>query len=276
MEIKKDITDTIERMVHHGVRPMSPEDYEKVLVVHQQLDDFRSLLVGDVSLYYHEMYAMTLMDMGIYDDFDLVADLYKKLDQVPLHTHQEQYPSSKILDFCSCIRPSGEDEFHIAHLKVPQKFDNLSHVYLSHEAHHILKDTNPKEYADMLIYADVIPQFFELAIAGQINTQEKSIIQNRLNILSLSKHDVDEHFNRNQPWILSDMIDSKKCQYFHSFYYAILLYSLYLENPKKVLKFVKKVLNHDMTTRELLCRFGLSQCKYDDEVEAGIQYLKKK
>ena len=276
METKKDITDTIERMIHHGVRPMNQDDYKKVMVVKDQLDDFTSLLVGEVPLSYNEIYAMVLMDMGVYDDFQLVADLYNKMDQVHTNSLSALYPSSKILDFSSCIRPNDEGEFQVTSLKIPQNFDNMSHVYLAHEAHHIMKDTNPREYADMLIYADVIPQFFELVIADHSKDQESAIIQNRLNLLSLTKHEIDKHFDRDKTSLLSDMIDSKKCQYYHSFYYAVLLYSEYLAKPEKVLKYVKKVLTHDMTTRGLLTRFGLTQDSFDDEVEAGIQYFKKK
>ena len=276
MEVNKDITDTIERMIHHGVRPMNSKDYEKVMVVANQLDDFQSLQVGDVPLSYHEMYAMTLEDMNIYDDFSLVFDLYTKMDPIHTNSIRELYPSSKILDFGSCIRPDSRGKFHVICLKVPQNFDNISHVYLTHEAHHIMKDTNPKEYSDMLLYADVIPQFFELVVADNRKEQESAIIHNRVNMLSLSKHDIDQHFDRKKTNLLSEMIDSKKCQYFHSFYYAVLLYSAYLENPKKVLKLVKKVLKHDMTTSEILYQLGLFQDRLDVEVETGIQYLKKK
>ena len=43
----------------------------------------------------------------------------------------------------------------------------------------------------------------------------------------------------------------------NSFYYALMLYSLYKETPNKILNLVNKVLNHEMTTFELLNNLGL-------------------
>ena len=45
--------------------------------------------------------------------------------------------------------------------------------------------------------------------------------------------------------------------YFISFYYTILLYSIYKQNPKEILTEMQNVLQHKITTRTLLERFGI-------------------
>ena len=45
--------------------------------------------------------------------------------------------------------------------------------------------------------------------------------------------------------------------YLNSFYYAVILYKMYKENPDKILYFVLKVLNHEMTTFDMLNDLGI-------------------
>ena len=47
------------------------------------------------------------------------------------------------------------------------------------------------------------------------------------------------------------MISKIGC-YLNSFYYAVMLYNMYKETPKKILDLVSKVLKHEITTMEML------------------------
>ena len=57
--------------------------------------------------------------------------------------------------------------------------------------------------------------------------------------------------------LLFEHIRSKVGCYLNSFYYAIILYSMYKVSPKKILNLVSKVLKHEITTLEMLEKLNL-------------------
>ena len=62
------------------------------------------------------------------------------------------------------------------------------------------------------------------------------------------EYDEEEYYMRS----VYEYIRSYIGRYLNSFYYAIILYNMYKENPKKILGYVSKVLNHELTTYDML------------------------
>jgi len=54
-----------------------------------------------------------------------------------------------------------------------------------------------------------------------------------------------------------EFVRSRLGCYLNSFYYAVILYKMYKETPKKILDLVTKVLKHEMTTLQMLESLGL-------------------
>ena len=124
---------------------------------------------------------------------------------------------------------------------VPRIVDDSSYVFLGHEIHHALKDSNPDERKLRDRFAEVIPMFYEL-VSADFESSEKiknKIIDARMILLYLDR----DKCNSNAPRCM---------QYYNSLYYALCLYSKYKENPKHVLMLVSKVLTHVIDTERLL------------------------
>lgn len=56
---------------------------------------------------------------------------------------------------------------------------------------------------------------------------------------------------------LYKVIQSRSGEYLNSFYYALVLFNMYKDNPKMILELVRKVLNKEMSTLDLLVNLGL-------------------
>lgn len=144
-------------------------------------------------------------------------------------------------------------------LNIPYQLNNLSYIWIGHEVLHLLKDTNPKEWENLLRHSDILPMLYELMqLKYKRKNARKSIVAKRMQLL----------FEMNQKIINAEKIlgtspnleiyKLPEYQYFISFYYTILLYELYLTKyPKTILRELKKVLLHEKTTQELLEYFEI-------------------
>lgn len=160
------------------------------------------------------------------------------------------------------------DDFIRSELVIPRVVDNLSHIFLGHEFHHLLKDINPEERKLRDRFAEVIPLFFELVNVDNEKVEEikSEIIKRRLALLVSDKEA-----------LFQENCSIDRCvQYFNSFYYALCLRSVYRENPEKVLMLVSKVLNHVINTQELLQLLNIYDASLDNVVEDEYNDLKKK
>lgn len=147
-------------------------------------------------------------------------------------------------------------------MDIPYELDELSHIYIGHEVIHILTmRKNYEEWAYKFLYSEVLPIFYEF-IQGENKSQliRRYIINERLDtLLKMYKQAFDEDVITE----LHDNPDKLKCyqmpynQYFISFYYTILLYLHYLDNPQQILKEIKEVLHQRITTKNLLERLNL-------------------
>ena len=157
---------------------------------------------------------------------------------------------------------------------IPRDLYELSIYYFAHEHIHALKETNYKEYQDGITLGETIPIFFELLIYNPEELLRKELIKIRLKVLLNNKEEyrfyddlfmmycvmdksLSEKICENKNINMCEFLRSKIGNYLNSFYYALILYSLYKETPSKILNLVIKVLNHEITTFELLNILGL-------------------
>lgn len=128
---------------------------------------------------------------------------------------------------------------------------------------HLLKDRNCMEFYNFFNYGEVIPIFYELLQTnGKSETIKNSIIINRLNGLKKTYEtnyslEFIEKF-KNDPELYT--YHRFRCDvYFISFYYAVMLYSLYKNNSKLILKEIKNILDNNKTTLDLIELFEFNK-----------------
>ena len=106
-------------------------------------------------------------------------------------------------------------------ITIPQTVDYISDVYLGHEFHHVLKDTNPEESKIKYRFSEVIPMFYELVRADReaIEIVKKEIINRRIALLQFDLMAI-----KNNPLEYEKKLD-KGLKYYNSFYYSLLFCS---------------------------------------------------
>lgn len=157
---------------------------------------------------------------------------------------------------------------------IPYSLYEISIYYFAHEHIHALKETNYEEYRDGMTLGETIPIFFEFLIYKPDEILKKELIKIRLNALLSNKLEYEffdelfmmycvmdkslsEKICENENINMCEFLRSKLGNYLNSFYYALMLYSLYKETPNKILSLVNKVLKREITTFQLLNILGL-------------------
>lgn len=155
-------------------------------------------------------------------------------------------------------------------ITIPQTVDYISDVYLGHEFHHVLKDTNPEESKIKYRFSEVIPMFYELVRADReaIEIVKKEIINRRIALLQFDLMAI-----KNNPLEYEKKLD-KGLKYYNSFYYSLLLFRLYKENPRQVLALVSKVLKQELSTLDMLYILDLYDNGMDYVVKEEMDELK--
>lgn len=278
MDSEKDIEAVIERMIRNGVIPMDDDDYDRCIFTGEQIDEIPFKIYNETNIYPNKLYNKCLYNFQIYGDEELlrrVSNLFKSI-KIYVDTN---YNGLKIFKFRSLISITNKNEndfYSPTGIVIPGKYNALAPIYFTHETHHLLKDTNPEEYKYMLKYADVIPMFYELVEADKLGGgYEKALINNRLALLyNLNKELIS--YNHNDSLYLMRILKSKKYQYLNSFYYSVILFKLYKENPQGILNLIKKVLKREFTTFDLISILGIEGRDMDNYVKDEINILKKK
>lgn len=166
---------------------------------------------------------------------------------------------------------------YIDYILTPRILDENAFLLLGHELIHAIKDTNYPEFQLQFTLAEVIPNFYEIVIAESIPEITKNYWNCRLEIVKML---IEEYqaisddlsrsvFNREALKYLL----SFKGLYLNSFYYALVLYNLYKLQPDWVMKNVLLVLDHKITTKDMLVKLGIYEMNNDKLVSDEIQRL---
>jgi hypothetical protein len=150
-----------------------------------------------------------------------------------------------------------KDSGHVDHFKISAISCLSDIIWYAHEAIHACKDTNYNEYIDLCRYSDVLPIFHEFVSSMNLNQQifdewlkirYTFIFDNIKRVKEAITLKNNDHANANAYNIQIGLAG----HYLTSFYYALLLFNLYLEKPREVIYQVNKVLKQEQTTEELL------------------------
>lgn len=165
-------------------------------------------------------------------------------------------------------------------LNIPYELDELSHFFIGHEIMHILaQGENFEEWKYLLLYSDVIPMLYELIQSYDKDEKTKQKIINWRLAQMLKMY--NNAFNTRVIEKLQEDKDALKYyqmpenQYFISFYYTVLLYSLYCEDSKTVIQGIRDVLYQKITTQKMLEQFGMLNHLDASSFEKGYSLILK-
>lgn len=185
-----------------------------------------------------------------------------------------------------------EDSAKFLYFFIPEKLYEVSGYFFGHEQLHALKDINYSEYVNQRTLGEVIPIFFEFMIYSPKETMKKELLKVRMgnifdNAFNFELFDVAFRENRFNEIILGEdeesirkskvyeYVRTKMGCYLNSFYYALILYNMYKQTPKKILDMVSKVLIHEMTTMEMLKQLGIYGDIKGEVFESELQNVKR-
>lgn len=227
----------------------------------------------------NELREKSLNEFKVFDD-DIYSRVHKLISTVPIYRYyddifsfqcQISYADGKE-NGTNIINPdSGRIEYYI----VPKYLFEYCIFRLAHEHMHALKETNYEEYRNAFIVGETIPMFFELLMFEPRDILRRELVKDRVSSLFGSTKDdfilADEYVQNNccinfnfnsdnntyQSKSVYEYIRTRTGCYLNSFYYAVILYSMYKETPKKILDFVSRVLKQEMSTLDILNCLGI-------------------
>lgn len=156
----------------------------------------------------------------------------------------------------SNIAYNGSSYYKIPNVVILPEYFTLSSVhFLVHETTHILKELNPMECMGIYSDEEVIPIAIELISAFE--NKNFDVFKKR-EYLMKDMADLYIKLTRDKGHIAKeDMVGFTSCyrkciMYLNSFYYAMKLFSRYLEDKESTLEYIEMVLVGETTTKKLL------------------------
>lgn len=272
-----DVDIVIKRMISNGVVPMDDDDYDRCRFTGSQLDKIPFNIYDEANLIINNLFENCLYNFSMYKDEELLRNVGNLFNSIKIYVDNSD-DLLKIYKFSSIISTKNKNDngfFSPVGIMIPNKYNNLAHIYFTHEAHHLLKDVNPDEYKYMLKYADVIPMFYELVEADKLgDICKECIINNRLALLYNLYKELFS-FNDSKNSYLSNVLKSKKFQYLNSFYYSIILFKMYKEKPDEILNLISRVLKGELSTFDMINILGIDGRDMDIHVRDELKILKK-
>ena len=165
-------------------------------------------------------------------------------------------------------------------LNIPKELDELSHVFIGHEVMHILSThENPEEWKYMLIYSEIVPMLYELIQADNEDDEKRNSIIN-FRLYKMIEMYNSAYSNEVLDGFKNDEINLKYYQmweklYFISFYYTIVVYALYKQDPQEILSIIKKVLKQELTTLNMLKQLNIVRYLQPKLFKEGAEYVLK-
>lgn len=263
-----------------GINYMNSDDIKNAYFMVQQLKGIEKTGCQFIKKSLSSVTLESLIGIGIFGE-----DILRRLNDIIANAACYACYDSELMYACHITFSVDEgkvleDTGTVDHYKIPRKYNQVSPIFLGHEHIHALKETNYQEYKDTQRIGDVIPLFYELLQAkGDTKTVYDNWVNSRFELLLDSKDTfVETRLRMKESFRDKDLyklIATRSGQYLNSLYYAIVLYNIYLDDQELVLNLVKKVLNHEMTTMDLLTTLGLYGKDNDNIVINEMNELKK-
>ncbi len=162
---------------------------------------------------------------------------------------------------------------------VPKEFDSTASVFLGHELIHGIKDTNFDEFILVFKLGEVIPLFFELVACHNNDELYKRVLNIRIKVLQNNWDNFVRNLNemkKNKD--VKDLLKIKlnsNGNYLNSFYYALVLYEMYKSDSEMILSIIRRVLNREITTLDMLNELGIYQKDNNVLFDRGMEEVKK-
>lgn len=164
-------------------------------------------------------------------------------------------------------------------LNMPNVMTSADRVFIGHEFIHMNKDLNFEEYKLLMTYSDVIPILYEFIT---MKDDANEVLSARISALGLEIHGYElaaQKMKSGREKDLYKVILSRSGQYLNSFYYATILYRMYLNDPKMILDYIRRVINCEMTTLDMLKDLGIhlvdNNEMYDEQVQEFRRVVRK-
>lgn len=263
-----------------GMNYLYDEDVEVCSYVFNQLQGLNvSCVNSGRNISIDELINRTLNEIKVFGD-----DIYSKVQQLIKEVPIEMVDTGDISQFSTGVSYTSytmgdkkiviSDSGEINKYLIPKNLNELSVYHFGHEQIHAIKETNYNEYVDNIVLGETIPIFYELMIYNPDEVLKKELIKFRMQYMLinaeeylifsslLSENYINDIIYNEKERIgketrLYEYLRTKVGCYLNSFYYAVILYKMYKETPDMILCLVSRVLNHEMTTLDMLNFLGI-------------------
>ncbi len=165
---------------------------------------------------------------------------------------------------------------------VPETITLSSTAFLSHEFAHIIKEENPNECKGINTNLEVVPILIELITADLILPNPEIIhIERDITMYHeavffkrILKELKNEHTSQERKVLITALGTS--LVYLNSFYYAMILYNIYLDDNEFVLALINKVLNKELTTFDVIVMIDDVMKLGNDSYATGFKEFKNR
>ena len=221
-----------------------------------------------------EVVNESIDSLSIFNDDEIISKTKAIVFSVPLNSI---YTNPNVFGCVVGYNHSDVEETkkgEVLRYNIPNKLNELSSIQLGAQHIHALKETNAKEHENTFVTGNVLSFLYELiSIEQQDINFQKDYLNMRLQYLNAC---IFEYKNARDVYNNKEKNDSNEEQvYFdylnrvgaeiNSFYYALILYNLYKNDPTLITNYVNKVLNHELTTVDVLEELAIYQ-EYNKEV----------
>lgn len=205
------------------------------------------------------------------------------LPRITFSIDQEAGPSEFEALTDASLRFDNTLNRYTSQIVIPQRIEECSKYFLSHEFIHVVKDINYDEMRLLFTSIETVPILWEFinsyldgdySVMARVFSERYNQMLNIEMIYNDSNIFLDKYSKKNIK--CSDklaeaiqLLNMEACMYLNSFYYAICLFERFLGNEKLVLEYINKVLSGVITTKQLISKFDLF-----DGINNNLTYAK--
>ena len=266
-----------------GIQYLSPNDKKIVQYVIRSLKGTGAILVNSSSAGIESIVSGSLGDIKEVFGASVARRTESKLYEIGKrfsyklpHTFTTDIAYSVDASTKKAIPSSGR----VDSLNMPVVMTAADRVFMGHEFIHMNKDLNFDENKLLMTYSDVIPILYEFIVMGD---DSKEVLSARISFLSSEIQGFEmatqmlKTSGREKD--LFKIIQSRSGQYLNSFYYATILYRMYLNDPRMILDYMGRVVRCEMTTLDMLKDLGIhlvdNNEMYDEQVQEFRRIVRK-
>lgn len=266
-----------------GMPYLDHNDKKVVQHVIRSLKGTGAKLTDSEKVEFNPLVDKSLVDFAQVFGADVAYKTKSILSGLPIHAILSE-PHTFAAHVTYSVNPEtkkvNENSGSVNHFKCSPFVTSEDRVFLGHEFIHMNKEVNLEEYKLLMVCSDVIPMLYEFITMGD---QAYEVMRNRLFLLSYEAQNYEMASKKikssGKEKDLYKVVQSRAGQYLNSFYYASVLYQMYKNDPKIILGYMKRVINCEMTTLDMLKDLGIylvdNNEMYDEQVKEFRGIIRK-